>query len=118
MAKKIKIDRELYDKFRDMMNSQSIINKMLDEYAELRDKVDKCMKLYMDTDHERVKLVEENKTLKDLFDKEQDTQVIKYRGEIYRIVSTSHFSDVGEADTIDINAVCVGEVTEDGKSEM
>lgn len=118
MAKKKKIDIELYDKFHDMMDNQRIINKMLDEYAELRDKVDKYMKLYMDTDHERVKLVEENKILKDLFDKEQDTQVIKYQGKIYKITSTSHFSDVGEADTLDINAVCVGEVNKDGKSEM
>jgi hypothetical protein len=118
MVKKIKIDRELYDKFHDMMDNQSIINKMLDEYAELRDKVDKYMELYMNTDIERVKLVEENKIFKDLFDKEQDTQVIKYQGKIYKIISTAHFSDLGEEDTIDINAVCVEEVNKDGKSEM
>ena len=63
--------------------------------------------------HERVenkKLQNENGYLKALFDKEGDTQVIKYNGKLYRIVSTSHFHDECEADTIDINAVCVGEV--------
>ena len=52
---------------------------------------------------ENAKLQNENGYLKALFDKEGDTQVIKYNGKLYRIVSTSHFHDVGEADTLDIN---------------
>ena len=59
---------------------------------------------------ENKKLQNENGYLKALFDKEGDTQVIKYNGKLYRIVSTSHFHDEGEADTLDINAVCVSEV--------
>ena len=57
-----------------------------------------------------VKLQNENGYLKALFDKEADTQVIKYNGKLYRIVSTSHFRDECGADTLDINAVCVSEV--------
>ena len=55
-------------------------------------------------------LVRENEQLRMLFDKEADTQVIKYNGKLYRIVSTSHFRNAGEADTLDINAVCVDKV--------
>ena len=65
---------------------------------------------YRDEKVENKKLQNENGYLRALFDKEGDTHVIKYGGKLYRIVSTSHFHDEGEADTIDINAVLVGEV--------
>ena len=65
---------------------------------------------YRDERVENNKLQNENGYLKALFDKEGDTQVIKYNGKLYRIVSTSHFHDAEEADTLDINAVCVNEV--------
>ena len=65
---------------------------------------------YRNEREENKKLRNENGYLKALFDKEGDTQVIKYNGKLYRIVSTSHFHDVGEADTLDINSVCVSEV--------
>ena len=60
--------------------------------------------------NENKKLQNENGYLKALFDKEGDTEVIKYNGKLYRIVSTSHFHDEGEVDTLDINAVCVSGV--------
>ena len=66
---------------------------------------------YRKETEENKKLQRENGYLKALFDKEGDTEVIKYNGKLYRIVSTSHFHDTGEADTLDINAVCVGEVS-------
>ena len=65
---------------------------------------------YRNERKENKKLQNENGHLKALFDKEEDTKIIKYNGKLYRIVSTSHFHDVGEADTIDINAVCIDEV--------
>ena len=73
-------------------------------------KADEYIKLYRDETNKTCKLTEENGYLKALFDKESDTQVIKYNGKLYRIVSTGHFHDAGEADTLDINAVCVYEV--------
>ena len=66
---------------------------------------------YRDEKVENKKLQNENGYLKALFEKEGDTKVIKYNGKLYRIVSTSHFHDEGEADTLDINAVCVSEVS-------
>lgn len=73
-------------------------------------KADEYMKLYHDEANKVCELAKENGYLKALFDKEGDTEVIKYNGKLYRIVSTSHFHDVAEADTLDINAVCVYEV--------
>ena len=65
---------------------------------------------YRDERVENKKLQNENGYLRALFDKEGDTQVIKYNGKLYRIVSTNNFHDESEADTLDINAVCVSEV--------
>ena len=55
-------------------------------------------------------LVRENEQLRMLFDKEADTQVIKYNGKLYRITSMVHCQSAGEVDTLDINAICVSEV--------
>ena len=71
---------------------------------------DELRELYIGEINRNKKLQNENGYLKALFDKEGDTQVIKYNGKLYRIVGTSHCHDEGEADTLDINAVCVGEV--------
>ena len=68
--------------------------------------------------HENSRLIRENESIRMLVDKEQDTQIIKYQGRIYKITSTAHFSDIGEADTLDINATYCGEVNKDGKGEM
>lgn len=73
---------------------------------------------YYNEKGENKKLREELGYLKALFDKEGDTQAIKYNGKLYRIVSTNHFHNVGEVDTIDINAVCVDEVNRDGKMQV
>ena len=71
---------------------------------------DKYQERYYEKIGENAVLQRENGYLKALFDKEGDTQVIKYNGKLYRIVSTSHFHDEGEADTLDINAVLASEV--------
>ena len=87
---KIVLDRETWDELCEQKRN------LVDDYRHER--------------NENKKLRHENGYLKALFDKEADTQVIKYNGMLYRIVSISHFHDVDEADTIDINAVCVSEV--------
>lgn len=71
---------------------------------------DELRELYTDEINRNKKLQNENGYLKALFDKEGDTQVIKYGDKLYRIVSTSHFHDEGEADALDVNAVLVSEV--------
>lgn len=54
-------------------------------------------------------LVRENEHLRILFDKESDTEVIKYNGKLYRATSTINQKDeTGE--TLDVSYVCVGEV--------
>ena len=63
-------------------------------------------------------LTRENEHLKMLFNKEQDTQVIKYNGKLWQIASGTHSFNPGEADTLTVDAVLVSEVNEDGESEM
>jgi HD superfamily phosphohydrolase len=48
--------------------------------------------------------------LKALFDKEADTQVIKYNGKLYRITSTTNYVEAGVEETLDLTAVLVREV--------
>ena len=60
--------------------------------------------------NENKKLQNENGYLKALFDKEGDTQVIKYNGKLYRIASTTYCKDVDGEETIDFTAVPVREV--------
>jgi hypothetical protein len=98
---KIVLDRETYDKLCELKDRK--YDYYIERYEQYQDR-------YCKEVDENKKLQKENGYLKALFDKEGDTQVIKYNGKLYRIVSTSHFHDVGEADTIDINAVCVSEV--------
>jgi ribosomal protein S17E len=57
---------------------------------------------------------EENKTLQKkigylqaLFDKEGNTQVIKYNGKLYRITSTTNYVEAGAEETLDFTAVLV-----------
>ena len=98
---KVVLDREVYDRLCELKD------RKYDYYVE---RYEKYQDRYCKEVDENKKLQNENGYLKALFDKEGDTQVIKYNGKLYRIVSISHFHDEGEADTIDINAVCVGEV--------
>ena len=65
---------------------------------------------YRDERVENNKLQNENGYLRALFDKEGDTEVIKYNGRLYRIISTTHCKDVDASDTLDITAVLVNEV--------
>lgn len=89
---------------------REIINEKNSTIRHALDKADEYMKLYRDEANKACELAEKNGYLKALFDKDGDTQVIKYNGKLYRIVSTIHSRNAGEADTLDINAVCVSEV--------
>ena len=69
----------------------------------------------VDLHYQNKELIRENAFLKDALNKEQDTQFIKYYGKIYKIITTAHFSDIGEADILDINAIYCDEVNENGE---
>ena len=60
---------------------------------------------YRNEREENKKLQNENGCLKALFDKEGDTQVIKYNGKLYRITSTTHCKTAGVEETLDLTAV-------------
>lgn len=94
MAKKIKIDMETY---------MSILNTR-----------EKYYEKSVDLSYKNKQLVREVEILKDALNKEQDTQVIKYQGKIYRITSNTHYSEIGEPDTLQICATYYGEVDMDG----
>ena len=96
----IKMDREEY---RNIMNSKDTsIQYAMQQKNDYREKW--CEAL--GNIHE---LQRENGYLKALFDKEGDTQVIKYNGKLYRIVNTQHCKSDGE-ETLDIILVPVSEV--------
>lgn len=114
MSKKIKIDRELYDKFQDMMSNQRIIDTLIEENKELNNRVCEYRTSQMQLFDTNIKFFEENKILKELFDKEDDTQVIKYNGKLWRIVSGTHSFNPGEPDTLTVDTVLVREVNMDG----
>lgn len=64
---------------------------------------------YRDERVENNKLQKENGYLKALFDKEGDTQVIKYNGKLFCIVNIQHCKGDGE-EALDISLVPVSEV--------
>ena len=86
---KIVLDRETWDELCEQKHN--LINDYRDEIVENN------------------KLQNENGYLKALFDKEGDTEVIKYNGKLYRIVSTQHCKSDGE-EALDISLVPVSEV--------
>ena len=111
---KRKIDRVTGDQWDTLIETMNHAIKNKQYEAEKRYMFEERMHQYheelLEVQKEKFALAIENEHLKTLFDKEGDTQIIKYNGKLYRITSTSHFHDVGEADTLDINAVRVSEV--------
>ena len=71
---------------------------------------DKYQDRYYEASCENRDLREENGYLKALFDKEGDTEVIKYGGKLYRIAHTTYCKVVDGEETIDFTAVPVSEV--------
>ena len=107
-GKTIKLSKEVYE---DIIAERDKARKELQEHLLKKMDEDKHRQdQYYEIFSENIELKKQNACLKTLIDKEGDTQVIKYNGKLYRVVSTSHFHDEGEADTIDISAVIVSEV--------
>ena len=75
---------------------------------------DKYQDRYFQTYEENKTLQKEIGYLNALFDKEGDTQVIKYNGKLYRITSTTNYVEAGVEETLDFTAVPVREVGRDG----
>lgn len=95
--KTIKINKEHYE----------MLTRTSDRYQQDRREY---MRKYYETLKEKANLERENGYLNALFDKEADTDVIKYNGKLYKIVSTIHSIDVGIEETLNISLVPVREV--------
>ena len=71
---------------------------------------DKYQERYYAQVDENKNLQRKNRYLEALFDKESDTEVIKYNGKLYMIASITYCKDVDRGETIDFTAVPVSEV--------
>ena len=98
---KVILDRETYERLLTLRDSNS--SYYMQYYEKYQDK-------FIEQVDENKKLRSENGYLKALFDKEGDTQVIKYNGKLYRITSTTNYVEAGVEETLDFTAVRVSEV--------
>lgn len=90
-------------------------NKMLiDERCEFENRVNQYYEELLKIQEEKAELARENEHLKMLFDKEADTQIIKYKGQLYRVSSITSYIEAGEAETLDLTAVQVSVVQTHG----
>lgn len=71
---------------------------------------DKYQDRYFQTYEENKTLQREIGYLNALFDKEGDTQIIKYNGKLYRITSTTNYVEAGVEETLDFTAIPAREV--------
>ena len=107
-GKTIKLSKEVYE---DIIAERDKARKELEEH--LLKKMDEDIHRqdqYYEIFSENIELKKQNACLKTLIDKEADTQVIKYGGKLYRIVSTQHCKVAGAEETLDISLVPVSEV--------
>lgn len=98
---KVVLDRETYERLLTLRDSNS--SYYMEYYEKYQDKFIKQV-------DENKKLQNENGYLKALFDKEGDTQVIKYNGKLYKMVSATNYIEPGAEETLDISLVLVREV--------
>lgn len=98
---KVILDRETYERLLTLRDSNS--SYYMQYYEKYQDK-------FIEQVDENKKLQNENGYLKALFDKEADTQVIKYNGKLYRIISATNCIEPGIQETLDISLVLVSEV--------
>ena len=98
---KVVLDRETYERLLTLRDSNT--SHYMEYYEKFQDK-------FIEAVDENKKLQNENGYLKALFDKEADTQVIKYGGKLYMIAHTTYCKDVDGEETIDFTAVPVSEV--------
>ena len=99
---RVVLDRETYESLRTLRDST------IDYYREY---YEKYQDRYIHETEENKKLQKENGYLKALFDKEADTQVIKYNGKLYRMISVTNCIEPGIQETLDISLVLVSEVS-------
>ena len=97
---KVVLDRETYGKLITLSDNNLVYYR--GQYHEYKER-------YFNENKENKKLQNENGHLKALFDKEGDTQVIKYNGKLYRVANTTCYKDETE-ETLDISFVPVSEV--------
>jgi hypothetical protein len=98
---KVVLDRETYENLLKLKDYRSeYFEKYYEQYRD---------RLCAEAD-ENKKLQNENGYLKALFDKEGDTQVIKYNGKLYKMVSATNYVEPGVEETLDISLVLVREV--------
>jgi hypothetical protein len=98
---KVILDRETYERLLTLRDSNS--SYYMQYYEKYQDK-------FIEQVDENKKLQNENGYLKALFDKEADTQVIKYNGKLYRMISATNCIEPGTQETLDISLVLVSEV--------
>ena len=98
---KVVLDRETYERLLTLRDSNS--NYYMKYY-------EKYLGKFIEQVDENKKLQKENGYLNALFDKEGDTQVIKYNGKLYRITSITNYVEAGVEETLDFTAVPVREV--------
>lgn len=98
---KVVLDRETYERLLTLRDSNS--SYYMQYYEKYQDK-------FIEQVDENKKLQNENGYLKALFDKEGDTQVIKYNGKLYKITSTTNYVEAGVEETLDFTAAPVREV--------
>lgn len=98
---KVVLDRETYERLLTLRDSNS--SYYMEYYEKYQDK-------FIEQVDENKKLQNENGYLKALFDKEGDTQVIKYNGKLYKMVSATNYIEPGAEETLDISLVLVREV--------
>lgn len=98
---KVVLDRETYERLLTLRDSNS--SYYMEYYEKYQDKFIKQV-------DENKKLQNENGYLKALFDKEGDTQVIKYNGKLYKMVSATNYIEAGIEETLDISLIPVSEV--------
>lgn len=98
--KTVKMSKDTLDNMRDNIEYYKT------EYHIMRER-------FINVCKENAELKLQNKYLYGLFDKEGDTEVVKYNGKLYRIVSTQHCKGDGD-ETLDISLVPVSEVNLDG----
>lgn len=107
-GKTIKLRKEVYE---DLIAER---NKAREELAECRLKMidDKIhwQDQWAEVFSRNTQLEKQNACLKTLIDKENDTQVIKYNGKLYRITSTTNYVEAGVEETLDFTATPVREV--------
>ena len=111
---KRKIDRVTVDQWDTLIETMNhaIKNKQYEE--EKRYMFEERMYQYhtelLEAYKKNEELARENEHLRMLFDKEGDTQIIKYNGKLYMITSTTNYIEIRAEETLDFTAVPVREV--------